>query len=43
MYYYIVLDGRKLPTPYATMREADDAIDELKAKIGACICQVIYE
>ena len=43
MFYYVVLDGKILPTPYATMREADQEIDKLKERLGACICEVIYQ
>ena len=29
-YWYIILDGRELPTPYPTYPEVSQAMDELK-------------
>ena len=43
MYWYVVLNGTTLPTPYASMREAFDEIDRLKERLGPCICDVILK
>ena len=43
MYWYVVLDGKILPTPYATLAQADQEIDRLKQRLGPCICEVIYK
>lgn len=43
MYYYIILDGRKLPTPYPTLEELDAAIDELNARLCVPIIDWVYE
>ena len=32
MYWYVVMDGKKLPTPYNWPQEAYDAIDEMRAR-----------
>lgn len=43
MYWYVVLDGNILPTPYLTMREALDEINRLKERLCACICDVVLK
>ena len=43
MYWYLILDGKKLPTPYASLQEADEAMYELKAKLGPCIIDCVLE
>lgn len=43
MYYYIILNGRKLPTPYTTLRELDEACEELRKRLGPCIIGHVYE
>ena len=43
MYWYIVLNGKKLPTPYDTMKQLDEAIDELRARLCAPIISWVYE
>ena len=34
MFWYIELNGNILPTPYKSIREALDAIDELEKSLG---------
>ena len=41
MYWYVELNGTVLPTPYRTMRDAFDACDELKERLGPCITRVL--
>lgn len=43
MFWYVVLEGNTLPTPYKSMEEAFDAINELRARLGACICDVVLK
>ena len=43
MYWYIVLNGKRLPTPYETIQEVDEAIDELKERLCAPIISCVYE
>lgn len=43
MFYYVVVDGIKMPTPYGSLQEADLAIEDYKRRLGPCCCEVIYE
>ena len=43
MYWFIILNGVKLPTPYETMEECDAAMDELKARLCAPMLSCVYE
>lgn len=43
MYWYIILNGKKLPTPYETIQELDEAVDELRARLCAPIISWVYE
>lgn len=43
MYWFIVLNGKKLPTPYETMEELDKAMDELRARLCAPMISCVYE
>lgn len=43
MYWYIVLNGKKLPTPYETVEELDKAKDELKSRLCAPLISYVYE
>lgn len=40
--WYVKLDGNIIPTPYRTMREAMNACDDYKRRLGACVCDVVY-
>jgi len=43
MYYYIILNGTKLPTPYATLDELHAAMDELEKKLYAPMLSYVIE
>ena len=43
MYFYIVLNGTKLPTPYATLEELHAAMDELEEKLCAPMLSYVME
>ena len=43
MFWFIILDGKKLPTPYETVQEMDEAIDELKKRLCAPMISWVYE
>lgn len=42
-YYYIILNGTKLPTPYETIDQVNEAVAELRAKLCAPIIDWVYE
>lgn len=43
MYWFIILNGKKLPTPYATIEELDAAEEELQERLGPCHLSSVYE
>lgn len=43
MFWYIVLNGKKLPTPYATYSDLTAAQAELRARLTACVITQVYE
>jgi len=43
MYFYIVLNGTKLPTPYLTLEEVLAAMDELEQKLCAPMITYVLE
>lgn len=43
MYWFIYLDGKKLPTPYLNLEQVDEAMNELHEKLGPCILSCVYE
>lgn len=40
--YYLVVNGKQMPTPYFTWRDAQDARDELKRNSIALSVNVIH-
>ena len=43
MYWYIILDGNKLPTPYLHIWDAEEAADELRERLCAPIIDIVLE
>ena len=43
MYWYIILNGTKLPTPYVNLEQVDEAMDELRKRLGPCILDCVLE
>lgn len=43
MYWFIILNGTRLPEPYETFSECSDAMDRLRAKLCAPIISCVYE
>lgn len=43
MLWYVVYNGRRLPTPYQHMRDAMDAIPELRRQLGPGCYDIICE
>lgn len=43
MLWYVVYNGRRLPTPYPRMRDAMDAIDQLRRQLGPGCYDIICE
>ena len=43
MYWYIVMDGKKLPTPYSWPQDAMKAIDEMRANGILGYCTIVCE
>ena len=41
LYWYIILDEKELPTPYASIEQVDEAMDELKSRLGPCCISCI--
>lgn len=42
MFFYVVVNGRRLPEPYNTLKEAMDAAEALQAKL--CVpCDVVMD
>lgn len=43
MYWYVVLDGIILPTPYKNYPEVSKAADELHEKMSPCVIDVVMK
>ena len=43
MYWYIYLNGVKLPTPYETIDQVNEAVAELRARLCAPNIDWVYE
>lgn len=43
MFFYVVLNGRKIPIPYQSLREAMDAADEYKRKFCAAGTDIVCD
>ena len=43
MYYYIVINGNKQPTPYGSIGEVWEAMSEIKDRLPAAIVNYVIE
>ena len=41
--WYLIVDGRKLPTPYLTYEQAKKAMDELRSVYINCCMDMVHE
>ena len=41
--YYVTINGRKMPTPYRTLTEAMQAVEEYQARLGPGYYDIVYD
>jgi len=43
MYWYIILNGTKLPTPYENLDQVYEAVEELRARLCGPVIDWVWE